>query len=230
MAAGIFFRYRMGMNSVCWMPMGLRIVIVLCGLIGKGPFAYAATAPKPQPEASQDDVESVEPLGVVSVEPEDRPNFAATGRFYRAWTLVGHMHPLWIHFPLAWGVLWWAFEWCFACGLIRGELLRWPCLLASLTLGSFVPALVTGLSRLQQVGQEPMAESLGTGHRNLMYLSAVYGALLWLYRAVYRQPSQGSRRFFYPMAVTLWLGILCYGAHLGGVMVYGADFFFSSGN
>lgn len=206
----------------------LRLLILFCGCYAQLPAAQAATPTPPKHAEAADDVELVDPVGVVPVAPEQMPDILEQGLGHAAWILIGHMHALWVHFPIAWGVLWWALEWCAALGLmVNGRRLARG--LASLTLMSFVPALLTGLSRLQQVGQEPMAEGLGVAHRNAMYLSALCAGILWASRLRKLEARADCNRFAYPIFVTLWLGILCYGAHLGGAMVYGPEFLFSVG-
>lgn len=172
----------------------------------------AATAPPPG--ALEDHV-----LGVV-------PNAAAPlGTLPWLAGALGHLHAAWVHLPIAWLLLWALVE---VLSLISDHAALRPSALtlAVLTLLSFAPAALSGLCRLDELASTThgydTAEALV--HRNLIFAAAgLCAGCLVLRLIVWRWPNMFCRLLCL-MGVVTACAITSYSAHLGGRMVYGADF------
>ena len=141
------------------------------------------------------------------------------------WSRIGKIHPLTIHFPIAWAVLLFLLE---GYRVIRPsqalDSIRRPLLV--LTLLSFSMALLTGWIRADALEPSAAPEDLEqmASHRNWMF--AAFFALV-LVSTVFDRVcgnARTGRRWLY---LGLWggvLGLLVYGAHKGGVLVYGSNY------
>ncbi|MCE5270346.1 hypothetical protein LLH00_03585 [bacterium] len=138
---------------------------------------------------------------------------------------LGHLHPILIHFPIAWLVLTALYELTVALGgwkRSRGA----PLWLLGLTLAGFLPALGSGLANAAgQVGVDAATAELIEDHRSLMFVSAgLLTAALVLGLLQRSRAGRGLKvlRLLLVMAAAVCVGI---GAHMGGELVYGESYF-----
>lgn len=147
--------------------------------------------------------------------------------------LVGRVHPLVVHMPIAWLTL-----------LVFAECIRWrrrrapthwvhaaSTALLWLSVFSFVPAMASGLLRAQAITPSSDRFALAVEHRNLMWLACVLlGAsalVLWRGRLVGNAGGASARAWIYRALVLLaYLTLIC-GADLGGQLVHGVDYWAS---
>jgi hypothetical protein len=166
--------------------------------------------------APSQDEEIIEPISIETV-PDKKPSLQQSMTIW-----LGHMHAAFVHFPIAWSVLW--------C-LLQYQTTIIPISIPLLAVFSFVPAIFSGLLRAQEVGNpESMAAILL--HRNIMYLSMGLSVVLLIKEFLYRKKQSSHateilyirKQNWYYTLVLIFTLLVCYGAHLGGVLVYGADF------
>lgn len=177
-----------------------------------------------------DDVETIEDVGTSKAGAGVDGNSVQIGAASEgAWTLNklwGHMHAALVHMPIAW-LLAWAGAECLA--------LLWPhpwLLTAGLPIGlmtalSFAPSVYSGLMRLDELsaGESGYDVAPALLHRNLM-LAAWTLVVLAIALRLLRAPMRFKwLRRLYLLFVFVGFLLLAYSAHLGGVMVYGEEFF-----
>ena len=190
-------------------------------------FAFAQTA---QESAEADPFADFDDVEVAEVET------VASGPDYSLTTVFGRLHPMLVHFPIAWLTLWVIAELLallLGTGPQRSESLLGSLAasthldrlidvrgaLALLSLLSFAPGVTTGLVRATQVEVEPLVIQ----HRNLMLLAMVLSAVV---TALYFRLSktQGVLRFVPTLALLVTYAVMSYGAHLGGQLTYGTTY------
>lgn len=133
---------------------------------------------------------------------------------------LAHLHPMVVHMPIAWLLLLVLLEWAlvwrpgFVTDTARVSL--W-----ALTMLSFLPALGTGLLFSEFVYEGSSEEVLAPilDHRNEILLSAGLLALGWLVRR--RRPEGPATA----LVLSLAMIAMTIGAHSGGLLVYGEDYF-----
>ena len=133
---------------------------------------------------------------------------------------VAHLHPMVVHMPIAWLLLLMMLEW----------LLIWRAHFVSdtaritlwaLTMVSFLPSLITGLFFSEFVYEGSADEVLEPilDHRNQILISAGLLALGWFVRR--RRPDGPATA----IVLTAAMLAMIVGAHSGGLLVYGEDYF-----
>lgn len=183
-------------------------------------FAHPAVfAQQDEPADVAETVEEIEEIGDVEVvTPEARVEKAG---LFQA---VGKFHPVVLHFPIAWLILLVIVEAVFLSGRAV-ELNRWGFALLVITLLSFVPAIVTGLGIASSHGNaaREFVEKMIL-HRNYNIAAGVVllGALA--VRAVIGQDAGPKARTGYLVLVLAAAGLMVFGSHLGGEMVWGEGF------
>ena len=140
-----------------------------------------------------------------------------------ALVLVGQLHPLTVHFPIAWLLLALLLE-------LGGLVLRRPgwqrasVPLLGLALASFLPSITSGLLRASAgAHDDPNELAAVLDHRNLMLAATACGTLalalgLWQRR---HQDRRAPRWAYRALLIAAALLVLT-GAHLGASLVYGA--------
>lgn len=174
-----------------------------------------AAAPSTLPAGAQED----HVLGVV-------PNAAAPlGTLPWLAGALGHLHAALVHLPIAWVLLWALVE---MLGLISDNKALAPSALtlAVLSTLSFAPAALSGLCRLDELASTTHGYDTAEAilHRNLIFVAAgLCGGCLVLRLIMWRWPNMFCRVLCL-FGVVAACAITSYSAHLGGRMVYGADF------
>ncbi|MBK8481708.1 MAG: hypothetical protein IPL40_11095 [Proteobacteria bacterium] len=137
--------------------------------------------------------------------------------------LIGRLHPLTVHFPIAWLLLALLVE-LGAAGFRPPGWRRATLPLLALAVLSCLPSIASGLFRATSVavGGDAATLSLIVDHRNLMLGSATCATLalalgLWLRRHEGRRAACWSFRALLVLAATLLIA----GSHLGAKLVYG---------
>lgn len=208
--------------------------------VGPGPRLKAPAAAAPtQGDANEEAIEEVEAVVPVASDAATAGADASTDHLFGvvpdasaplltaagAAGALGHLHAAVVHLPIAWVLLWAMVE---MLSLVRpqsafnGVALR----LGLLTTLSYGPAVASGLCRLDELASNTKgyesAEALL--HRNLIFASAILCLLCLLLRLInWRWPNMFCRLLGL-MGVVAAAAITGYSAHLGGRMVYGADF------
>lgn len=131
--------------------------------------------------------------------------------------LVGRLHPMSTHLPIAATILLVLYE--LAAKLkLKGfeEAMPWHVVVAVL---SYIPAALTGLIRLQEYAD---SETVNQGLQHGTLMVATLGVLIvfGFIRLTTRTAS-----WWYLIGVSLALATMSAGAHLGGLMVFGEDYF-----
>lgn len=137
--------------------------------------------------------------------------------------VVGRLHPALVHLPIAWLLLWLLVE-ILVVGLGRERLVACRLGLGALTVGSFLPASLSGFLRaaeLEALGASPAPLE---GHRLWMLVAAGLALACLGARLLGRR---GGRRALEPAVLAglaLAAAALAWGAHLGGRMVHGEGY------
>lgn len=193
---------------------------------GRSNAAPESRAGRADPGAVEDadEVEEVEEVEEV-VAVTGAATTAASSRWDAALQLVGRLHPLAVHFPIAWLVLLLLGE---ALALRRraGEAAAWPCsglALLVLSVLSAVPAVVTGLIRAATLGAGADVAAV-TSHRNVALAAVTAAGVALVLRGWYRRaPLKGVKGAY---LVSLGAAVILVGVagHLGGELVFGRDY------
>lgn len=182
---------------------------------GAGSGAGSASA-----DGDAEDIEGVETIETVTpVEPAGAGHRHQENGF---WAVAGKLHPLLVHFPIAYVLL-----------LLLVELVGWRnqavgwqragAWLGLMTVIAVVPAVVTGLLRASSLTGQPDPDVVL--HRNLMLgVTAAVGlaALLRLWRG--DQRFSGGWRGIYLLLLLAAAALVTVGGHVGGEIVYGHDY------
>ena len=134
---------------------------------------------------------------------------------------IGHFHPMFVHFPIAWLVLLILSD---AAGMLtKRDVFRMvnPYLLV-VALISFLPAIATGLAYFQGTREYMEEVRIPILHRNVMIITF----LLFLAAGAVRAKRRGAGTPGWAYTILTWLAGLCiaYGSDLGGEMVHGEGF------
>lgn len=170
-----------------------------------------------QPEAAPaEEIEALDDIEVVEAEVEGAADAPISAK-----ELIGRLHPLLVHFPIAWLVLLVAFE---VLALRRAELDKLGLPLVVLVVASFVPGVVTGLLRLGHFEEEGADLGPALAHRNAMFtclglLLVAAGLRYWR-----RAGLTSGWRYTYVALIAFAALFVALGGHLGGELVYGADY------
>ncbi len=136
-----------------------------------------------------------------------------TERALTLWELAGRMHGAAVHLPIGGILVLLSHEVINILGWLRLDtrLSLW------LTLGSFVPAIATGLLRAQELDSDALIEA--SVHRNVMILAFTLVCVAGLVR--WRSQWYGT----YVAILLVALVVLSAGGHLGAEMIHGHEFF-----
>jgi len=193
----------------------LAVLSLLAWLPLAGPPALAQPPP---PAAAVDDDEVEEATPTVTAAP------AAPARL-GALELVGRVHPLLVHFPIAWLILLAMID-AVALLLRRPgwDRVGWP--LLALTVASFVAAAVTGLIRGGHVLAGASAELSARVllHRNSALATAGVVLLALALRTWRRNRLAGAARLVYLVLLAAALGLVGLTGHLGGELSLGEGY------
>jgi uncharacterized membrane protein len=161
-----------------------------------------------------EEVELIEEIDTASGGPETVDLFQTIGCF----------HPVVLHFPIAWLILLLLVEIVVLTGL-AGDLNRWSMALLVLTLLSFIPAIVSGLGMASAQGSasSEFIERMLL-HRNLNIAAGLVLLSALVVRIKTSQAAGSKNKLVYFALVMVAAGLMGYGSHLGGEMVWGVGF------
>lgn len=172
--------------------------------------------------AAQENVEEIEEIDLIE---EITPTETGSDGQNNVLLTLGRFHPIVVHFPIAWLMLL-AFLELAVIVTGRREWLGLGPWLLGLTLLSFIPALSTGLANASQTRvTDPEYLGLMIDHRNLMFVAFGIAAAAFLLRLRFLRDFRGLARWAYLALVLAASAVVGLGAHLGGEMVYGSNYF-----
>jgi uncharacterized membrane protein len=172
-------------------------------------------------------VEEIEEVEVIE-EPSAAPSAGATAAAAPApieeesklGALLGYFHSAATHMPIAWLLLLTLVDLAtFVFG--RRELMRLGMWLGVLALASFVPAVITGLERIEHLGMPPEELVAATFHRNVMFGCGGALAIAMVVRWRGKNALTGITGYIYLALVIVAAAMVVRGGHLGGALVYG---------
>ncbi len=137
--------------------------------------------------------------------------------------LAGRLHPALVHLPIAWLLLWLLVD-GLALGLGRERLAGCGLLLGALSGLACLPAVLSGLLRSQELLAAGASPAALPTHRALMWTVTGLALLLASGRLALRRGFPRGLRWPYLLLLAGAAGLMTYAAHLGGEMVYGADY------
>lgn len=184
----------------------------------------AEEAPKAEAAEKVDAVEKVETVEVAEAVEATEASVEEADELSPQ-ILVGRLHPSVVHFPIAWLML-----------LVLCEIaaLRWPeqkflttlsPWLLGLTIASFIPGIVSGLLRFEDVAQhDPEGQGPALLHRNLMLACTLVCSVAWALRFKLGSAPKGSGRWVYLGLILAAALLVSVGGHVGGELVYGDDY------
>jgi len=133
---------------------------------------------------------------------------------------IAHLHPALVHMPVAWLLLLFFLEWLL---VFRPQFIAEPARVGlwALTIVSFIPSLATGFVFSEWVYADTDMEVMQPilDHRNLILLSTGLLAVGWFVRKRHLSGPATA------IILTLAMIAMTLGAHSGGILVYGEDYF-----
>lgn len=138
---------------------------------------------------------------------------------------MGHMHAALVHLPIAWVLLWAIIE-CISFIRPKSSLHPSALFLGFVSLASFLPAVLSGLCRLDELTSATKGYDTAEAllHRNLIFVGAGVCGICLVVRLIHWRWPKVFFRLISLMGVVSACAIISYSAHLGGRLVYGADF------
>ncbi len=131
--------------------------------------------------------------------------------------LIGRFHPPLVHLPIGWATAL-ALADILVILFAIGGLEKALKILHIGTVLSFLPAIGSGLLRFQEYAGATEAIDEAIVHRNVMFIAAAIALIGLVLRL------KKMNRYAILFMSLICIGIMTYGAHLGGVMVYGSDY------
>ncbi|RJO74291.1 MAG: DUF2231 domain-containing protein [Myxococcales bacterium] len=136
--------------------------------------------------------------------------------------LLGRLHPPIVHFPVAWLLLLALID--AATFLFARPWTTGGYYLGFLALLSFIPAAVTGFLRYNALGLAGDAHELAETHRNIVLTAFALLLVAVILRARKKNRLDGAARWVYLALVFAATLAVSLGGHLGGKLVFGAEF------
>jgi uncharacterized membrane protein len=180
--------------------------------------AAAATAASSADDAVEtvETVDEVTPVATASAAGES----GVVGASKR---LLGRLHPLLVHFPIAWLVLLVLVD--LATFVLRRPWQTFGYLLGIGVALSVIPVVATGLLRMASMGATGELFDLLIEHRNLALAASTVVLVAVGLRAVRRNQLAGWARHVYLALILVATALISSAAHHGGMAVYGKDYF-----
>lgn len=200
------------------------LLALIAGLLLIGPPSQADGGPPVDANAEDvegiEEIEEVEPVEVVDVTPSGG---AATSGGPGFIEYAGRLHPMAVHLPIGWLLALVLFD---LAGLVFGRegYTKTGFWLLVLTVAAAVPAVITGLLRADELMAKGAQSPLMADHRNLMLtVTGLCVAALGV-RVFRRKVLDGAWRWLYLALLLSAAGLMAWGGHLGGQLVYGENF------
>lgn len=163
------------------------------------------------------------PEEVEEVEEVQTVQSGAPGEARGTLDVVGKLHPVLVHFPIAWLLLLGLVD-GLTFGLRRERWARAGLWLLALAVLSAVPTVVTGLLRASHVQDPKLVEEL-VEHRNLGLLTLGAATLALVLRLIRRNKLDGLWRLAYLALIAGAVGLVIATGHHGGMLVFGENYF-----
>ena len=197
-----------------FIPMVLWAVLVCCGVTP----SLTATEQSGSKPSQADKAGQPAPIEEVQeVAPVESPSDSTTSR------LLGRLHPALVHFPIAWVFLLLIVE-ITALSIGREEWSRAGFFILILASLSFIPAVATGFLRADLMKNDLEFRALMVPHRNLNIAAGIICLAALALRASLRKRFAGKVRGLYLLLLACCAVLLFIAGHLGGKMVFGADY------
>jgi uncharacterized membrane protein len=179
--------------------------------------AARAVADDAEPIEAVEQVELVEPVAAAA----PKPGSADTGNALVK--LIGRLHPLLVHFPIAWIVLLVLVD--LATFLLRRPWQTFGMLVGVGTALAVIPVVGTGFLRMGAMGASGELLELLVEHRNLALLASTLVLVAVGLRGARRNELTNWSRAVYMILVVAAAVLVAIAAHHGGMAVYGKDYF-----
>ena len=129
------------------------------------------------------------------------------------------LHPATVHFPIA---LTFTAGACYLYALIRNssQAGTFGFLLHAIGVGGMIAAVLTGRQAESQLVHTPSIQELVEPHESIAYLSLWLFAMMLIWQYLRRSRYQKIEQVLFTLVFWILLGVMGYGAHLGGKMVY----------
>ena len=137
--------------------------------------------------------------------------------------VLGRMHPSLVHMPIGWLLLTLLCE-VLVIGFKRHELRAAGLYIVVGTALSFVPAIASGLLRVQEYAEEPDIMDPALLHRNVMFLTFGFVLIAMAIRIFGRNRLHTNLRYVYLATLVCAVVAVTIGGHLGGKLVYGDEY------
>jgi len=164
-----------------------------------------------------DEVEEVEDVDAVAAPPVAPcpPDTGPLGVF-------GKLHPAMVHLPIAWVFLVFLLDvLTFLVG--KAEYARFGLVTLGLAVASAIPAMASGLVRGEVLETQASMEPLIEAHETTMFVMVGVLSLAFVVRVLRRDHLVGWSRWVYLGLMAAAVGLVGYGGHLGGRIVFGPD-------
>jgi uncharacterized membrane protein len=201
------------------MARALALTLLVGGLLLNAVPAMADGDPSPDDDVEE--VEDVEPVEVVQPTAVGGDTAATAGPGLVEY--VGRLHPLLVHLPIGWLLALVLFD---LAGLVFGRegFARAGFWLLVLTVAAAIPAVITGLLRADELADKGAQSPLFADHRNLMLTVTGLCIVALGVRIARRKVLDGAWRWIYLIILLSAAGLMAWGGHLGGQLVYGQDY------
>ncbi len=175
----------------------------------------------PQNADDADDVEDVEDVSEVK---DVTPAQASPARKKPTfWQTLGRLHPALVHFPIAWMVLLLLVDIrTVAWGRPGWERLGLYLLVG--TVLSFIPAMITGTLRMDELPHSPESLDQIAAHWHMALLSVFFLGDALILRLQRKNRLTGSSRWANLALLALSTALVLIAGHRGARLVYGSDF------
>jgi uncharacterized membrane protein len=177
--------------------------------------AAALSSAENKPSLQKESTETIEEVGEVSVvAPAERNGILS---------VAGKLHPAVVHLPIGWITLLLAMD---AIAFIsrRDDWRRVEATVLGLACLSFIPAAASGFLRASALSQDPDILGLMSLHRNLNIAAAALACAGLVIRLRMQNKSRPLSIWLYHALIWSCGGALMLAGHMGGRMVFGANY------
>ncbi len=195
-------------------------------------FSYvglALSANEPDASAKAEGVEEVEEVEVIEeVEVVEPGEVAVVGddpasAGFTLSKVIGRNHPALVHLPIGFAIAVLFIE-LLSFFLAKLDMGRSGLVMSGATVAAFIPAVISGFLRSEEVFATREPPGIFFDHRNLMIAGASIFTVSLILRLLKKDQLSGAWRYIYLALLLIAVAVLGAGGHAGGQMVYGEDF------